>query len=65
MDPSLRQGSVERCAVLDKKTHSWPGWRLQAWLQGWPNKRRPRVVIALGNLVADLRYWTWRLGGRD
>lgn len=37
--------------------------RLQFWLQGHPAKRRPWRVQQLGNLISDLRYWTWRVTG--
>jgi hypothetical protein len=30
--------------------------RLQFWLQGWPNKRRPRAAKMLGNLISDARF---------
>lgn len=35
----------------------------QSWLQGHPNKHRSWALIALGNLISDCRYWTWRLTG--
>lgn len=39
--------------------------RLQQWLQGYPNKRRPWVAVWLGNLISSCRYWLWRArGGR-
>jgi hypothetical protein len=31
--------------------------RLQFWLQGWPNKRRPRAAKVLGNLISDASYY--------
>lgn len=37
--------------------------RLQLWLQGHPNKRRPWPAIWLGNRISDGRYWLWRLSG--
>ncbi len=40
-------------------------WRLQAWLQGYPNKKRPRAVALLGNGVSNVRYWSWRLLTRE
>lgn len=36
---------------------------LQFWLQGWPNKPRPWISVLLGNLISDVRYWTWRISG--
>lgn len=35
----------------------------QCWLQGWPDKERPRLAVRLGNFVADIRYAVWRLTG--
>lgn len=42
--------------------------RLQEWLHGAPNResdwaprRRPSWVLALGNRVSDVRFWTSRL----
>lgn len=37
---------------------------LQAWLQGWPDKNRNGLFVALGNLLSDVRYWAWRARGR-
>lgn len=47
--------------------------RLQFWLQGHPERgwkqggpaKRPWVAIALGNFIADVRYWAWRLSGKE
>ncbi len=43
---------------------------LQAYLQGYPTaenhwmvQKRSRLQMTLGNLVADVRYWGWRLTG--
>lgn len=37
--------------------------RLQFWLQGYPNKRRPWAVSWLGNRISDVRYLLWRARG--
>jgi hypothetical protein len=37
----------------------------QFWLQGHPDKNRPRLAVRLGNFVADVRYAIWRLTGWD
>lgn len=40
--------------------------RLQFWLQGHPNRRRPWALIWLGNQISSARYWWWRArGSRD
>lgn len=37
--------------------------RLQFWLQGHPNKRRPWAAIWIGNRISDVRFYWWRLRG--
>jgi hypothetical protein len=37
----------------------------QLWLQGWPDKSRPRLAVRLGNLVSDIRFAFWRCFGKD
>jgi len=32
---------------------------IQFWLQGHPNKRRPWIVVTLGNKIADYRFRCW------
>lgn len=38
---------------------------LQMWLQGYPNKPRPRAALLLGNGISNVRYWSWRLFTRE
>jgi len=38
--------------------------RAQFWLQGFPNRRRPWLLVRVGNAISDLRYWAWRRSGR-
>ncbi len=39
--------------------------RLQFWLQGHgsPTPYRPWFAWRLGNLISDVRFWTWRARG--
>jgi hypothetical protein len=35
----------------------------QFWLQGHPDKSRPRLAVRLGNLISDVRAALWRCFG--
>lgn len=37
--------------------------RVQFWLQGHPNKRRPWFLVRLGNAISDWRFWRWETSG--
>lgn len=52
------------------KRQEWTLGNLQGYLQGmptastnWQPRHRPWIVWKLGNLLSDLRYWSWRLTG--
>jgi hypothetical protein len=32
---------------------------IQFWLQGWPNKKRPRWMVSVGNRLATARFQRW------